>query len=170
MTIRSGFSGPSKNIVLGSAVFAAVGCGLMGGLLFAFSNFVMIALSHQPPESAVHTMQAINIFILNPVFLVVFVGTTAASLALAAAALLVRRQSAAPWLIAGAALYLIGTVGVTMAFNVPLNDRLAVLKPEAAETGRFWLAYLSEWMQWNHCRTVAAILASTSFIVAIRRL
>jgi uncharacterized membrane protein len=156
--------------VLGTAGPAAVGCGLMAGLLFAFSNFVMTALSHQPPESAVRTMQAVNIFILNPVFLVVFLGTAVASLALAAAAMLDRQQAAAPWLIAGAALYLIGTIGVTIAFNVPLNDRLAVVSAGSPEAGRFWLTYLTEWVQWNHLRTAAAVMASASFIVAIRRL
>jgi uncharacterized membrane protein len=69
-----------------------------------------------------------------------------------------------------AVLYLFGTVGVTMAFNVPLNDRLDVLNAESVETARFWLIYLSEWMQWNHVRTITAVMATASFIVATRQL
>jgi len=55
---------PNEKILI-LAIFAALGCGLMGGLLFAFSNFVMTALAHQPPSSGVRTMQAINVYILN---------------------------------------------------------------------------------------------------------
>ena len=152
------------------AIFAALGCGLMGGLLFAFSNFVMTALSHQPPASGVRTMQAINVYILNPLFFVVFFGTAAASFALAMATILRLPRSGAPLLLAGSALYLIGTVGVTMVFNVPLNNRLSVLNPDTAEAAKYWIKYVSEWVRWNHVRTIASVMATALFILAIRQL
>lgn len=62
----------SPQQILIIAVFAAVGCGLMAGLFFAFSNFVMKALLHQPTESGVRTMQSISAFIQNPIFFVLF--------------------------------------------------------------------------------------------------
>jgi uncharacterized membrane protein len=159
-----------KGTVLGVAVFAAVGCGLVGGLLFAFSSFVMKALSQQPPESGMRTMQAINVHILNPLFLFVFLGTAAASAGLGMVAGLRLPSPGSAWLLAGCILYLVGAFGVTMIFNVPLNDRLATQNPGTAEAAQYWPVYVSQWLRWNHVRTVAALLATASFVLAIRQI
>ena len=159
-----------KERVLILAVLAALGCGVMGGLLFAFSNFVMTALSRQPPASGVRTMQSINVYILNPLFFIVFFGTAVVSFVLAVATILRVPRSGAPLLLAGSALYLAGTVGVTMMFHVPLNNRLSVLNPDIAETAKYWLTYLSEWVRWNHVRTIASVMATALLILAIRQL
>ena len=53
--------------ILPITVLAAVGSGLMAGLLFAFSNFVMKALTRLPPEQGMAAMQLINVTIINPV-------------------------------------------------------------------------------------------------------
>ncbi len=59
-------------------LFAALGCGLMAGLFFAFSVSVMRALARLPAAEGIVAMQAINVAILNPVFLMAFFGTAAA--------------------------------------------------------------------------------------------
>jgi uncharacterized membrane protein len=115
-------------------------------------------------------MQAINVYILNPLFFIVFFGTAVVSFVLAVATILRVPRSGAPLLLAGSALYLIGTVGVTMMFNVPLNNRLSVLNPDIAETAKYWLTYLSEWVRWNHVRTIASVMATALLILAIRQL
>jgi uncharacterized membrane protein len=158
-----------KESTLVVAVFATVGCGLMGGLLFAFSNFVMRALSQQPPEGGIRTMQAINAYILNPLFLVMFLGTALATSILTVTAILRLASPGMPLLLAGCCLYLIGTFGVTLVFNVPLNNRLAVQDPRTAEAAQFWLTYVSRWMTWNHVRTIASLLATVLLILAIRQ-
>jgi uncharacterized membrane protein len=134
------------NLLVILAICAALGCGMMGGLLFAFSNFVMIALAHQPLAGGIRTMQAINIYILNPLFFSVFFGTAVASFLVAVMTILRTPRTGGPLLLAGAALYLIGTIGVTMAFNVPLNNRLAPLNPETASAADYWPTYVSEWL------------------------
>jgi uncharacterized membrane protein len=58
------------------ASLAAIGSGLMAGLLFAFSNFIMKSLLQQPPESGIRTMQAINLLIQNRTFFLLFFGTS----------------------------------------------------------------------------------------------
>ncbi|UUZ79344.1 hypothetical protein LJK88_29775 [Paenibacillus sp. P26] len=58
---------------------SALGSGLTAGLFFAFSAFVMNALSRIPPEQGIAAMQSINIAVLNPWFGVVFFGTTLTS-------------------------------------------------------------------------------------------
>jgi len=79
-------------------------------------------------------------------------------------------RSGGPLLLAGSSLYLIGAVGVTMVFNVPLNNRLSVLDPDTAEAATYWLTYLSEWVRWNHVRTIATVMAAALLILAIRQL
>ena len=148
-------------------IFAALGSGLIGGLLFAFSNFVMRALAQQTPESGIRTMQAINITIINPLFFLVFLGTALASAILAITAL-PRLSSPGVLLLIGCVIYIVGTFGVTMAFHVPLNDRLSVLDPTTTQAAEFWREYLSSWLQWNHVRTIAAILASLLLILSAR--
>jgi uncharacterized membrane protein len=64
-------------------------------------------------------------------------------------------------------LYLAGTIAVTMACNVPLNNKLARVQPESDEGAIFWQRYLSDWTAWNHVRTIAALAASASFIMAL---
>jgi uncharacterized membrane protein len=59
-------------------LFAALGCGLMSGVFFAFSVCVMKALYRLVPSAGIAAMQSINVVIVNPLFLTVFVGTTAA--------------------------------------------------------------------------------------------
>ena len=59
---------------------AALGCGLMAGVFFAFSAFVMKALARLPPGEGLAAMQSINVAVVNPWFLVAFLGTAAACL------------------------------------------------------------------------------------------
>src|SRR3954466_12228190 len=59
---------------------AALGAGLMAGVFFAFSSFVMPALARLPAAQGVQTMQSINVVVLNRSFLGVFVGTGVACL------------------------------------------------------------------------------------------
>ncbi len=56
-------------------LLAALGCGLMAGLFFAFSVCVMKALERLPSAAGITAMQSINVAIINPVFLAVFFGT-----------------------------------------------------------------------------------------------
>lgn len=149
-------------------LFSALGSGLMAGLFFAFSAFVMTALGRVAPPAGIAVMQSINIAILNPWFAVVFFGTSATSLILAAAALFGTWASGTAYLLAGSLLYLAGSPAVTLAFNVPLNNALAAVDPGSAEGAALWTRYLSTWTAWNHVRTVACLAATASFIVALR--
>ena|SRR5437773_3084307 len=74
------------------------------------------------------------------------------------------------WLSArGSLFYLIGTILVTIACNVPLNDALAAVDPSSADAGRVWTNYLKNWTTWNHVRTIAALAAAASFTVGLCR-
>ena len=76
-------------------------------------------------------------------------------------AFVLRRDEPGALRFAAAALaYLIGAVGVTAARNVPLNDALALIDPNAADAASHWHSYLTQWNAWNHVRTVACIVAA----------
>src|SRR5947199_3675360 len=54
---------------------AALGSGLVAGIFFAFSNFVMKALGCVPPAQGIAAMQSINVVVLNRWFFAVFFGS-----------------------------------------------------------------------------------------------
>jgi uncharacterized membrane protein len=156
-----------ESLVPALTIVAALGAGLVAGIFFAFSAFVMIALGQLPSEGGIAAMQSFNVAVLNPVFFLAFFGTAAVSLLLAIAALF-DVQTGALYLLAGALLYLIGTIFVTIAFNVPLNNRLASVNAKSAEGAKVWSNYLSAWTTWNHVRTAASLAAAAAFILALR--
>lgn len=142
-------------------VLSAIGSGLTGGVFFAFSSFVMGALGRLPKPQGIAAMQAINVAVLNPVFLGLFLGTGAA--AAGAAVLALVSGAGAGWAVAGTVLYMAGGIGVTVARNVPLNEGLARADPASEEAVALWDAYLVRWTAWNHVRTVACAAAMAAF-------
>ena len=56
-------------------LLAALGCGLIAGVFFGFSSFVMPALARLRPAQGVRAMQSINVVVLNRWFLGVLLGT-----------------------------------------------------------------------------------------------
>jgi uncharacterized membrane protein len=141
----------------------ALGAATMAGLLFAFSNFVMRALSELPAAYGLEAMQRINVDIVNPVFLSLFLGTPALCLVVTIVALQGGSGGTRMILLAGAVSYLVGVVGVTMAFNVPLNDALASVGAAAAPVE--WPAYVGRWLLWNHVRTAAALVSAVLMLI-----
>ncbi len=149
-------------------LFAVLGCGIIAGVFFAFSTFVMPALARLKPPEGIAAMQSINIMAINPLFMTALFGTAVICLFLAGFSLLKWHQSKAVYLLVGSLLYLVGTVGVTIAFNVPLNDALAKVDPSSIEGASLWAKYLTNWTLWNHVRTIAAFGATTAFAIAFR--
>jgi len=148
-------------------VFSALGCGLIAGVLFAFSVFVMHALDRLPPVQGIAAMQSINVAAITPLFMLALFGTAAMCIVLAVASLLRWHEPGATYLLLGSVLYLVGTILVTIAFNVPRNDALATVVPESADGATLWVSYVTSWTAWNHVRTVAALAATASFIIAL---
>ncbi|MBL8687885.1 MAG: DUF1772 domain-containing protein [Rhodospirillaceae bacterium] len=158
----------SAHVTFILTLLAALGSGLMAGVFFAFSSFVVRALGRLRPPAGIAAMQSINIVVINPLFLGVFLGTGAVCIALLVVALMRWGDPAAIWLVAGSVLYVAGTIVVTMSFNVPLNEKLATLDPEGAAGAELWTHYRSRWTAWNHVRTVAPLAALACFVLSLR--
>ena len=141
----------------------------MAGVFFAFSVLVMNALARLQPAQGIAAMQSINITAINLLFMMALFGTAAACIFLAASSLLNRHQPDAVYLLFGSPLYLVGTILVIIAFNVPLNDVLASIQPNNSDGESLWISYLANWTFWNHIRTIASLAAAALLTIAIGR-
>ncbi|MBI5718992.1 MAG: DUF1772 domain-containing protein [Burkholderiales bacterium] len=156
-----------ERAILVTTFAAAMGTAIVGGMFYAFSSFVMRALARIAPEQGVAAMNSINVVVITPSFMVVFVGTALLCLALAAMAVFAWQQPGSQLVLAASLLYLVGNFGLTMRLNQPMNLRLAALP--SAEALAYWAQYLQAWTMWNHVRTAAALLAAALFITALMR-
>jgi uncharacterized membrane protein len=143
---------------------AALGCGLIAGVFFAFSSFVMAALERAGPVPGILAMNSINETIVRSWFMPIFLGSTLASLVLAAASLGRWQQPGAMAQLAGGVIYVVGMFACTMFFNVPLNNALAAVDPASPGGAAVWAHHLEAWTSWNHVRTAASLVATALFI------
>jgi len=147
--------------------FSAIGCGLLAGVYFAFSTFIMTALGRIDHARGISAMNAINSIILRSLFMPLFFGTTLASLILAVMTLFRWSEPGATAMLAGGLIYVAGMFLCTMFFNVPLNNALAAVDPASAETASVWARYRKDWTLWNHLRTIASTAACALYIAAL---
>jgi uncharacterized membrane protein len=157
-----------SGILYTATLITALGCGLVAGVFFAFSTFVMAALKRLPPEQGIAAMQSMNVRAVTPVFMTALFGTAVACLGLVAWAVISSNGRTTALVLAGCVLYLVGSIGVTMVCNVPLNNRLAKLDPQSAEAPVRWDRFLTRWTAWNHVRTIAALAAAATLTIALQ--
>ena len=106
---------------------AALGSGLIAGVLFAFSSFIMRALARLEPADGIAAMQAINITVVTPLFIGILIGLAPLCLLLGGWALLTWSDPGSVFVLAGSVLYLVGTLMVTGVLHIPMNNALAVV-------------------------------------------
>lgn len=150
-----------------AAITALLGSALIGGIFFAFSSFVMIALARLPSAEGINAMQSINVTVLTPSFLGVYMGTAVVSLIVFVLAIQNWDSPATLWFAAGALLYIVGTFLVTGLGNVPLNNQLAAVSASEWDSVGVWEHYLDRWTVLNTIRTVAALLAALMFTIGL---
>jgi len=152
----------------GLAGLAMLMAGVIGGVFFAFSAFVMRALgeSEVPSASGIAAMQAVNRTAVRPPLMLVLFGGVVVGLA---ACILLAVGDAGHglwWAVGGEAVYLVGVVGMTAGFHVPRNNALAALDATAPDAPTAWRRYQREWTSGNHVRTAAGVVAAALFGVA----
>lgn len=154
------------NIVL---IAAGTLTGLLAGLLYAFVVAVVPALRSIKPTAHISAAQSINAKIINPVFMLSFLGPV---VLLPLAAFLHRDTPQFVPLVAASILDIIGAVGVTIGGNVPLNeklDKVDVTRLSEAEADQIRNDYQgpgSRWMRLHAIRTLAATAATVLVFVA----
>ena len=148
-------------------VAAAVGCGLNGGVFFAFSSFVMPALARLRPALGAAAMQSINVAAVTPAFMTALFGTAALCVGVVVAGVAALDERFGGWLVAGGLVYLFGTIATTGAYHVPRNNALAAVDADSADGAQVWTRYLREWTAMNHVRAVAGTAAAALLIVGV---
>lgn len=135
---------------------AALGSGLMAGVYFAFSAFIMQAFAKIETSQSIAAMNAINQTILRSWFMPVFFGSSIVSVLLIITALINWGEAGSGLTLIAGAVYFVGMFICTIVFNLPLNNMLA----ESEETGarEDWSRYLKTWTRWNHLRTLSSLL------------
>ncbi|GGH39146.1 membrane protein [Microbacterium album] len=138
---------------------------MVGGVLFAFSAFVMDALGRLPPDRAVEAMRSINDRAPTPSFMLAMFGTAVTACLVAAGGLSRLEESSGQLAVAGAIAYL-ASLAITMVFHVPANDRLA-RTPVGDDHVEAWARYARPWTLGNHVRAGLAIAAAALFVAAL---
>jgi len=155
------------NFLFALTLLAALGCGLIAGVFFAFSSFVMKSLARLPAGAGIAAMQSINIVVLRSWFMAAFLGTAAVCVLASVYSLFRLQEPGVVYMLIGSVLYLVGSFLVTIVFNVPRNEALAKLAPTDSSSASSWSGYVASWTTWNHVRTLAALAAAASFSVAL---
>lgn len=133
---------------------ATVGAGLMAGIYFSFSTFVMRSLDSLTPKAAVAAMNAINLVIVKSWFLPLFFATTMLYAVLALFTFRGGSEVEVHAVLYAAVIYVMGMFFITLLFNVPLNNKLATVDKQFEKS---WRRYLKYWIRWNHVRTLSCI-------------
>jgi uncharacterized membrane protein len=153
-------------LLFGATVLAVLGSGLIGGVFFGFAAFMLKAISRLPVPQGIAAMQLITTAIRNSLFLALFFATAGLAGALAFAAPFWSYHGSG-YLLLGSLLFLTFPFGVTLLKNMPLNKRLATIKPESAEGAIYWEDFRANWALWNHLRWLGALAAMASLLLGL---
>jgi uncharacterized membrane protein len=154
------------NIIL---LATATTTALIAGLFYAYSCSVNWGLGRLTDAGYLSAMQSINRAILNPLFFMSFMGTL---LLLPLSTFLQYSNPVSPrfyLLLIATLVYAIGTFGVTIAGNVPLNealDRFNIQSASAEEIARQRVLFEVPWNKLNAVRTIANVIALILVLIA----
>jgi uncharacterized membrane protein len=155
-------------------VLAALLCSLVAGLLFAFAVVVMPGLRSLDDGVFIRAFQVIDRVIQNnqPLFLFVWVGSVLALVAAGVLGVLELEGVDRQLIVAAALIYLVGVQAPTFAVNIPLNNRLQKLAPDAmseAMRTRARSEFESRWNRWNAIRAACASFAASLLMLLLLR-
>jgi uncharacterized membrane protein len=147
---------------------AIIAYALVSGVFLAFSDFIMRSLAHTGGIGGVDAMQAINREVFRWVFMTLFIGMAPVSLAIAAYGGFVAGNGPGIMFVMAGLIYFVGCFGVTVLFNVPMNEALAGMDASSDTTRDYWMGtYLPRWTFWNSVRTIASTLSATLLLVGL---
>lgn len=120
--------------------------GLLAGVYYSFSMSVIPGLKAIDTDAAGTAMRSMNRKILTPWLFVPFLGAPIMALVSGIFA----EGSSALWYFAAAAVSVVGSFGVTVAFNIPLNTALDAERIDFAE-------FAPRWNRLNILRAVSSV-------------
>ena len=148
--------------------FAILAFALLGGVFLAFSDFIMRSLAQTSGHGGVEAMQVINREVFRWVFMFLFLGMAAVSLIVAVYGAFGLSGPAGTLIMAAGLVYLFGCFGVTVFFNVPMNEALAGMEMSSGTTRDYWMqTYVPRWTFWNSVRTIACALSAALLLFGL---
>ncbi len=146
--------------------------GLVAGLFYGYQCSVINGLGALKDREYLSAFQNIDRAIQNPVFFTSFLGcvvllplSTYISYRTAMAPLM-------PYLLMATITYMIGTFGVTIFFNVPLNNALGAFDMQSATDSQaqaMRVGFEAAWNKWHLVRTLAAIASFITLIIPLMK-
>lgn len=147
---------------------AVVLTGLSAGLFYAWSVSVIPGTRKVVDITYLETMQSINRAILNPTFFLIFFGSL---LFLTTASIHQFKVGLTFWLLLSATIvYAIGTFGVTVFGNVPLNNQLDALNIKELIDCRITEFRQLYELKWNRLHLIRTVFSVLSFLLAVMAL
>ena len=143
---------------------------LIAGVFLSFSDFIMRGLAQAPGTAGPTSMVVINRTVFHSIFMVLFIGLLALSVALALLALWHLDGIAMSLVLAGSFSYGLGVFAVTGFGNVPMNNRLGAMSGSKEETAIYWLDYVQRWTRLNNIRSAASSIAAIAWLIAANQL
>ena len=102
------------------------------------------------------------------IFMVLFIGLAPVSLFVAGYGGWVLGGHPGTLMLFAGIIYLVGCFGVTVFFNVPMNEALAGMDAQIDATRAYWEeSYLPRWTFWNSVRTVACAVSAALGLFAL---
>ncbi|MEN8250503.1 MAG: DUF1772 domain-containing protein [Bacteroidota bacterium] len=155
-----------KSFILYGAVVLT---GLSAGLFYAWSVSVIPGTKKVVDSTYLETMQSINRAILNPAFFLIFFGSII-FLSIGSIYHFNANKTTFWLMLTSSIFYLVGTVGVTVLGNVPLNDQLDELNLGEMTSNKileFRNFYETNWNRLHLIRTVFAVASFMLSVIAI---
>ncbi len=141
---------------------------LVAGVFLAFSDFIMRSLALTGGQGGVEAMQVINREVFRWVFMALFLGMAAVSLIIAGYGAFGLSGPAGTLIMLAGLIYLVGCFGVTVFFNVPMNEALAGMEMSSDSTRDYWLqTYVPRWTFWNSVRTIACAVSAALLLFGL---
>ncbi|MEV6772685.1 anthrone oxygenase family protein [Nocardia sp. NPDC051030] len=148
---------------MAALVAATLASGLIAGVFYAYATSVMPALNQTDDKTFIDVMQRINVVIINPWFMIGFVGTVGFSVLAAALHLGKDYRTVLIWIAVATVLNVIA-FAVTSGLNVPLNNQIANAGDvsQIADPAAVRSQFENTWVAWN---IVRAVLHTLAFLV-----
>lgn len=153
------------------SILALFSTGLSAGLFYAWAVSVIPGTKRLADQGYLEAMQQINRAILNPGFFAIFFGAMVFMLWSSYIEFKTDLGSSFYFTLAAFIVYLAGTVGVTAAGNVPLNEALDLIELNQLGVEELKMTrqtYEAKWNRLHNVRTVCSVISFVLLLLAIR--
>ncbi|WP_257670862.1 anthrone oxygenase family protein [Parapedobacter tibetensis] len=146
--------------------------GLVAGLFYGYQCSVINGLGALKNREYIAAFQNIDRVIQNPVFFASFLGCVVLLPLTTYTFYRTETASVMPYVLMATITYMIGVFGVTIFFNVPLNNTLGAFDIQSATDSQAQavrLGFEKAWNKWHLIRTLAAIASFMMLIIPLMK-